>query len=104
MRDPEQMIAILKEMADSPAGELMVYRHIGMSEEEQVHAHQIELLSDSGLVYSRSDAIVRITNTGYDFLNAVENDAQKKQKFMELLGTGTALMEAVNAIIGVISQ
>ena len=104
MRNPEQMIAILKEMADSPAGELIVHRHLGMSEEERVRVHQIELLSDAGLVYPRSDAMVRITNTGYDFLNAVENNVQKKQKFLNLLGSGTALLEAVNAIVGVISK
>lgn len=104
MRNPEQMIAILKEMADSPAGDLIVSPYMGMPEEEEVRIHQVELLTDSGLVYEKSDSYFRITNTGYDFLNAVENNAQKKQRFMELIGTGTALLEAVNAIVGAISQ
>ena len=98
MRDPEMMVSILRKMADSPAGEMILRLTLGMSEEQRVHNHHVELLLDAGLAAEKSASMVIITNDGYDFLNALENNLQALPAFVNMIHGGKTLLEAVNAI------
>ena len=48
MRDPELMLALLREMAAEPSGEIFALQTYGMSKEQQQRRHHIDLLADIG--------------------------------------------------------
>ena len=98
MRDPEMMVSILREMADSPAGEMILRQYLGMPEEQRVHNHHVDLLLDAGLAAAKSPSMVRITDPGYDFLNALDNNPRAFPAFMKMIQGGKTLLEAVKAI------
>ena len=77
MRDIDLMVTLLEDMADKPDGQLLLVKHLGMSEREREQHHNAELLGDAGLATWKSDSTVRITNDGYDFLSAVRRDRPK---------------------------
>jgi len=64
MRDTESMLALLKKMSEDIKGSLEVHRRYRKS------YHHAELLADTGHVTWIGPAWARITNKGYDFLNA----------------------------------
>ena len=101
MRDPELMLKLLREMGDDPHGELIspLYAY-GVSKESQKQIHHVELLVDAGHAEWRSPKkqIVRITNDGYDFLNAVESGGQFR-KFKELFDKGMPYADAAQKIV-----
>ena len=74
MRDIDQIIKPLEDMADDPGGMILIRKYIGMSPEERTRVHSVELLTDAGLALRVSDGSFPITNAGYDFLNAVRQD------------------------------
>ena len=71
------IVSILREMAKSPAGEMILRRTLGMPEEQRVHIHHVELLLDAGFAAEKSASMVRITNAGYDFLNTLDNSLKR---------------------------
>ena len=100
MRDPETMIALLKAMQDAPDGRLLIGpTTFGRSSEDRKRRHQVELLTDAGLACWESKSMVRATNHGYDFLNAVRQGAKYRTMFMELINKGKTITEAVNAVV-----
>lgn len=100
MRDPELMIELLEEMSKEQSGSLFVIRHHGMSEIEEARFHHVELLCDVGLAQQKSDSSFRITNTGYDFLGAINQDRPITfSKFKKLLQEGIELAESVRRVI-----
>ena len=107
MYDFDQMHEILTEMADSPAGEKIIYARLGMSPDEQKLNHQVELLSDMGLVTWKSEAIVRITANGYHYLQAFKESSEENRsvmkehfsQFIEFLDKGVPVLEAFNNIM-----
>ena len=99
MRDPEMMIALLREMAENSYGEVMFSKTYGMSEEAQHRLHQGELLADEGLAEWRSESMLRITNRGYEFLAAISQDNAYPLQFAEWLDRGTSVANAAAKII-----
>ena len=76
-----------------------------MSDADQSERHHLEILADAGLVDWLSEHMARITNDGYDFLNAVDNPETGKEnmaKFVDLLGKGTAFINAAKAIVAAV--
>ena len=99
MRDPELLLSILKKMAEQPSGRLSVLVHLGMSEKEQRRKLHIELLADAGLVdWFDVNKHPRITNAGFDFIEAVNKKKGAREKFLEVLDTGAPLLNAVCAV------
>ena len=106
MRDPELMLSLLKEMADDSYGRIMMPAHIGMSPEEQKRRHHVELLIDANHAEwaSEQESIARITNTGYDFLNAIEQGETAKQRFVRLFNSGMRYVSAANEVMDLLSD
>ena len=71
MCDTDQRVILLLEMAGNIDGRIFAQRLSGSDEANKTH-HQVELLVDAGLANWTSDeeTEVRITQTGYDFINA----------------------------------
>ncbi len=91
---------MLEEMSKEPNGSILVMHHHGMSETELGRLHHVELLCDAGLTHQKSDSNFRITNTGYDFLGAINRDRTINfSKFKKLLQDGIELAEAVRRLI-----
>ena len=104
MRDIVLMVDLLEDMAAKPDGYILLVKHLGMSERERKRHHNAELLSDAGLATWKSDSAVRITNDGYDFLNAVNQDPPKyTARAKELLGQGKTLLAVAKDIISIVN-
>ena len=99
MRDPELLISLLKEMADQSDGRIRMAVTLGMSEEEQRRKLHIELLADAGLVeWYDTRKFPRITNAGFDFIEAINKRKGARERFFEVLDTGAPLLNAVSAV------
>ena len=93
MRDPELMIELLEEMSKEPSGSIFVIRHLGMTEIEEARLRQVELLCDVGLAQQKPSSSFRITDAGYDFLGAINQDRPITfSKFKKLLQEGIELV------------
>ena len=109
MRDPKLMISLLKEMSKNDMGRLITPLAIGMDGRKQQLHHHVELLVDAGHAQWAGDnhQIARITNAGYDFLNAATNprDGEKATaKFIELFNGGVSYARAAQAAIEVVAK
>lgn len=105
MRNADLMIELLEQMSSAPSGQILLIRPAGMSDQELDRYHHAELLDDAGLAIWKSDSEIRITNLGYDFLSAVNQDRRNYiAKCKEFLGEGTPLLNAVNAIIALVKN
>ena len=96
MRDPEMLVALLKEMAEDHHGRITCIMFLGMSEDDLNRRHQIELLVDAGHAAWGNDRgdQARITNDGYDFLNAYDKQQPVRDRFAELLNAGVPYVKA----------
>ncbi|MDE0307015.1 MAG: hypothetical protein OXI87_19360 [Albidovulum sp.] len=104
MRDIDLMVELLERMNSKPDGQILLLRHFNMSEEESKKYHNAELLSDAGLAIWKSDSAIRISNDGYDFLNAVKQEHPKYiDKAKELLGQGKTLLAVAKDIISIVN-
>ena len=101
MRDADLMLEILKELKDSPSGQSPFLKTMDMDLERYHHA---ELLCDSGLATWRSDSFLRITNQGYDFINAINQDKKHVESFKNLLSQGKSLLDVVHKIISIVNS
>ena len=105
MRNVDLMIELLEEMSKSPDGQILLVRTFGMSDQDLERFHQAELLNDAGLAFRISDSAIRITNSGYDFLNAINQDRSRYiAKCDELLGKGKALLKVANDVIAIVNN
>ena len=103
MRDLELMLEILKEMSEEPNGCINVLESYG-SESDAIRRHHADLLRDTGLAKwkCKGDCTIRITNQGYDFLNAIETDKPKYlEQCKQLLDKGVSFLKVVNNLISV---
>ena len=99
MRDPELLVSLLRKMAQQPDGRIRMIIHFGMSESERNRKFHIELLTDAGLVeWYDTNKYPRITNAGFDFIEALDKKNGAGEKFIEVLDTGAPLLNAVNAV------
>ena len=96
MRDPDLMLNLLREMAHDPGGQMMAVRTMGMSNSQRAEYHHLELLVDAGHAQwtGSKQNMARITNDGYDFLNAVEHGKGTKDRFVELFNNGVPYVKA----------
>ena len=100
MRDPEVMLSLLREMADDDNGRIVVAAHMGMSEDDQRRRHHAELLIDAGHAqWKDPKGVARITNAGYDFIDAVEKQERVHRKFLALCKAGIPYLTAAKAAL-----
>ena len=104
MRDIDLMLRLLREMSSEPMGRTNAQQTMGMSDDDQSRFHNIEILIDAGHVERVSESRVRITNDGYDFLNAIGKNISLRAKLDELLQKGKPFVDAVRLIIPVMQQ
>lgn len=104
MRDIDLMLRLLREMSSEPMGRTNALQTMGMSDDDQSRFHNIEILIDAGHVERVSESRVRITNDGYDFLNAIDKNISLRAKLDELLQKGKPFVDAVRMIFSVIQQ
>ena len=101
MRDEELLIELLKRMANDESGYILVRQVMGRSQKERHHA---DLLVDAGHAAWISESAVRITASGYDFLNALEKQPRAKGKFLELVNKGIPYANAALRTVDFVSK
>ena len=106
MRDPKLMLSLLRQMASDDYGRLTMPASFGMSAEEQRHRHHLELLIDAGRAEwtGRQMSIARITNAGYDFINAVDQGEEFINRFLNLINKGIRVGQAMDTIVEMVSK
>ena len=103
MRDGELLLALLREMAASQDGRSNMVKTLGMGEEEQRRCHHMELLADAGLAEWDGRKFPRITNAGYDFIEAVDKNQKCMTGFLDKLRAGIPLLQAVKATLDLLA-
>ena len=68
MKDINVMLDLLRKMSETPIGAIPIRQSHGMDTGAQNEYHQAELLTDLGLAKWKSESMIRITSSGYDFL------------------------------------
>ena len=109
MRDPKLMISLLKEMSKNDMGRLITPLEMGMDEREQQRHHHVELLVDAGHAQwaSNNHKIARITNAGYDFLNAATNPThgeKAKSRYVDLFDQGVSYVRSAQAAVDIVAK
>ena len=122
MRDPELLLGLLREMANSPNGEikspLWAISHERISSEDRQdnslpdlvsprpdteqnrRCHHMMLLAEVHLVeWDHRWSSPRITNAGYDLVEAVDKNQKCMDEFLEKMKAGTPLLQAVKATL-----
>ena len=108
MRDPALMLTLLHEMADERNGRIAPYVRRNKTgstpEEDSIVRHHLELLIDANHAERVSRAEVRITNDGYDFLNAIKQDKKYEKNFFEYFHAGATYVEAAIKVVDTASK
>ncbi|MCY3540425.1 MAG: hypothetical protein OXH31_00740 [Gammaproteobacteria bacterium] len=101
MRDVNLLVSLLKEVSENESGELILPEYDNQSAEDQKRKHHAELLADSAhATWKHPYDILRITNRGYDFLNALEKSSEAKTLFFDLIDKGMPYSDAaIQAIL-----
>ena len=97
MRDADLMIELLCEMADEVDGRVLA--PLTSSDPRRLRHHQVEILADAGYAEWAGESVARITNAGYDFLNAVSQGDEHKSHLKQWLARGMSLLEAGSKIV-----
>ena len=99
-------MSLLREMAGDNYGRLVMPATLGMSAEKQKQRHHLELLIDAGRAEwtGQQESIARITNAGYDFINAVDQGEEFIRKFLDLIGKGIRVGKAMDTIVELVSN
>ena len=109
MRDINLLISLLREMSATDLGTIHVPLYCGASSEDQQRKHHAELLVDAGHAdwNDLDETMLRITNQGYDFLDAIDKSPKTKTYFFELIKEGLMYAEAaqksvefMNSVVG----
>lgn len=110
MRDSGLMISLLEEMSKQDPGRLCVPMPAdGWTGDLHQRHHHVELLVDAGHAEWADDEheVARITNAGYDFLNAVTNPEtgdKVKAKFVKLFNGGVPYIRAAQSVIEIVTK
>ena len=115
MRNPELMRALLEEMANNKDGAGRLFLPTGTEEndKDEVRHHHGELLADCGHAEwvfpenGTTPSFIRITNDGYDLLNAVQNQTDGGDRWKQMLDwlqTGVSWIDAAKAVIQAIFE
>ena len=107
MRDPKLMLSLLEEMSKSEDGTLPMpaLRHA----EYRRCRHHVDLLVDADHAkwLSERRQSVRITNAGYDFLNAATNPTHGEKvwsRFIDTFNSGVPYARAAQAAVEFITK
>lgn len=103
MRDPELLLTLLRQMAEDQYGRFNHVRTLGMSEAEQRVDHHLELLRDAGHVEWIEGKFPRITNAGYDLIEAVDKNPKIMDAFMDTMKRGVPYIQAAAAALKLLS-
>ena len=98
MIDPEIMVDILREFAAKNGGRDAVDMSTDID-----RCHHIELLEDAGHMTWVSEYLVRITNDGYDFLNAIDSQQEAMSGYLDALAKGVDYLRAAEIAIEIAS-
>ena len=105
MRDPELMLDLLRRMERDTAGRIEVMPCVlRMIDLDKQLRHHVELLVDAGHARWEPpsyDQVARITNEGYDFLGAVEQNETLKDVFIDRFKRG---MPYVSNAVDIVAQ
>lgn len=82
---------------------MMLVKTMGMDEEDQQRCHHMELLADAGLAEWDGSKLPRITNSGYDFIEAADKNSRVMETFKEKLRDGVPLLQAVSAALSLMT-
>ena len=110
MRDPDLMLSLLEEMSRSDEGTIAAVKPgDGHTGEPHRRHHHADLLVDAGHAewMGAGRSVVRITNAGYDFLNAAsnpKNGAQARTKFVDLFNDGVTYARAAQAAVEFVAK
>lgn len=110
MRDPELMLSLLEEMSKKDEGTITAVKPgDGYTGEAHRRHHHVELLVDAGHAEWLSDArsVARITNAGYDFLNAASNTrsgVRARSKYIDMFNSGVPYVRAAQAAVDLVSK
>ena len=108
MRDPELLLTLLREMANEPDGRMFPYvrtgKHRSSQEEGSLVRYHLELLIDPNHAQRVSRAEVRITNDGYDLLNAIGQDNKNRIDFLNYFNAGATYVEAAMKVVNTASK
>ena len=104
VRNPELMLELLKRMSEDHRERLVV-----PSDSQWDVYHHVELLIDAGHAewLGGKRSVARITNAGYDFLNAATNPANGKEaktKFVDLFNGGASYARATQSVVDWVSK
>ena len=105
MRDPETLLSLLREMAADDFGRSNLVVTFGMDEDQRRMVHHMELLADAGHVEwdSGGREFPRITNDGYDFIEAVDKNAESMAIFIDKFEKGIPYVKAAIAAVSLLS-
>ena len=100
------MMSLLRDMASDSYGRMTMPASFGMSAEEQKRRHHLELLIDAGRAEwtGAQESIARITNAGYDFINAVDQGEEFISRFLNLVSKGIKVGQAMDTIVELVSK
>ena len=106
MNDPNLLLKILREMAADNEGRLICVLTSGSSSADRRIRHHIEQLVDVGYSAWISDRreIVRITSAGYDFLRAVDANAEAKKRFFDGMSKGLPFAHAAMKTVELVKE
>ena len=104
LRNPDTLLSLLRRIAATPNGQILLPRTYGMDEVKQKELHHLDLLVDAGHANWVSKDMARITNAGYDFIEAVDNNQQSKKAFFDALGKGIPYVQAALTALKVFSS
>lgn len=105
MRDPNLMLNLLRLMAEQPRGSIDVPWPYDPTDEELSLRHHVELLVDGHAQWTgHQHDVVRMTNAGYDFLNAVNQGDTYIAKFTEHFNSGVPYAQAALHIVQLVAK
>ena len=101
MRDTELLIELLRRMAENAHGTTILIKSLGMRGGDVSEYHHGELLADVGHAEwtSGKKQVLRITSTGYDFLNAIDREPEAKIRFKQLMEKGLSYADVALRVI-----
>ncbi|MYE13883.1 MAG: hypothetical protein F4X99_19950 [Gammaproteobacteria bacterium] len=107
MRDPELMLRLLRVAAEDRAGEI---HHLNLPRHDLEHySHHLDLLVDAEHLRWKTALgepfqVARMTNAGYDFLNAVDQGETHRRRFIELFNAGRPYVEAAKSVVEAVTK
>ena len=107
MRDPELFVQLLKELSAESTGQKIVRKYMGMKTEERVKLHHYDLLVDAGHAEWKNESCIRITATGYDFVEALGSERtgeQAHRKYLERMKDGVGYARAAADAVKLVAE